>query len=691
MCDGAQQPTPVWRNGVLIDQQGIAVENTDAVQVLGAAAASNMAARQEQRERLRSLRDDVDGAPPPAEATCSTTCCSSVGLFLLAYLITVTVGTFTVATAAPGLSTKLHLLAIAVAPPLAILVFLARTFGDSVDRRQVCLTFFTAVLWMPLLLAFIYGMLAPTGAFRAVYSLDPVCDECFESVAVLAKPCPAFGQRWDATNDPSLFCCLPDVTNTSRYHSWPIASSKDGTCSLPLSLDAEPPTSWGCSCHWRNVVMAFLRAAFLEESLKFLAVATIYTKDYVADPSSLVLYAITGACGFALVENIQYVLASASVSTTQALTTAVVRAILSIPLHAGTGAIIGSMLARRRFVGRKVPSEQLGFCHIIALPVLFHGFYDWFAFEQPLGTAGSAQAALLNNIVAPALLVLGTWLTARREYTKVDSHPQVGAIPRVNVRLLERDGILPHAKLSDCLCRNFLCDLLREPEQRMRLTTIQEASRAATTKIEHMNAPLLPVSMAMQMSSEAGDVIANSGGGSLCTCFSDLSICCVGYFCPCWLFGHNLRDSGQSKHAWTGCLAYTALVAVGTVGFIAIAMAFDLMTADCTTSTDGSGSDFADEETYSPACGFAARIWLLRVGRSMLLTVTVLAAFGALCGWHSREASLPSGYGHDGPKGSSSARRKKPPCVALAAAASSRLVMGMGRSFWRGQRRWWRR
>ena len=41
----------------------------------------------------------------------------------------------------------------------------------------------------------------------------------------------------------------------------------------------------------------------------------IYSKDYVADPEALVLYAVTAACGFALVENVQYVISSSSVSS----------------------------------------------------------------------------------------------------------------------------------------------------------------------------------------------------------------------------------------------------------------------------------------------------------------------------------------------------------------------------------------
>jgi hypothetical protein len=292
----------VWRNGVLVDQQGGSVTQQDAVDVLGTDAANKMAARQEQRAHLRSLRgagSDAEADADAAPTDCSAGCCSSVGLFLAAYAISMTLSAIAVATATTALSTTLRLLAMAVAPPLAIIVFLVRTFHTSIDRMQVALTFCTAVLWMAPLLALIYGVLAPLGLLRAIYSLDPTCAECFESVSEFAKPCPAFGflTSDDATKDR---CCLPDVTNSSHYHTWPTSSSTDGTCSLPLGLDADPPTAWTCSCHWRNIVMAFFRAAFLEETLKFLAVATIYTKDYVADPSALVLYAIAGACGFAL-------------------------------------------------------------------------------------------------------------------------------------------------------------------------------------------------------------------------------------------------------------------------------------------------------------------------------------------------------------------------------------------------------
>jgi len=504
----------MWKNGVLLaapeQQQPVVVtaQYAEAERVLGKDAAAQMAKRQEQRKRMRSLREDGVGDTAPSHTPqscgsifCTTGCCSRLGVFLAIYvcvLLGLALGV-RAAGASPGYS-LLGLVGVAITPPMLFIFFLASTFGESVDRTQVCLTFFTAILWMTPLMFLIYGVLAPSGALRWLYVMDPVCGDCFDSVTEC-------GARAHAD------CCLPDPHDSSRAFQWDMTPADGGRCQVPLESDAEP--SGLCTCVSRNMVMAFFRAGFLEETLKYLSVCSIYRKDYVADPSALVLYAITAACGFALAENLEYVLSSASASSEQALHTAILRALLSIPLHAGTGAVMGAMLARRRFVGRKVPDQNLGFCHIIALPVILHGLYDYSAFAQPFGEAGTQVAAAVNNIVVPFAVVVATWLTARAQYTQVDSHPLVGRIPRVNVRLLEREGILPHAKLSDCLCRNFLWDVLccTDNSQHaiglMRVTEIQYASVEATARqkkqkqrqkqrqpsSESQHVPLLPMTM----------------------------------------------------------------------------------------------------------------------------------------------------------------------------------------------------
>ena len=379
----------------------------------------------------------------------SVGCCSRLALFLVIY--TGAVGSLVAAHSvwqahwrSGGVAeiTDAYLVLLAITPPLVILVFLARTFGSSIDRCQAFLTWFTAVLWMGPLLVLIYSVLAPLGVLRAAYSIDPGCRECYADSA---------GGLCSAN------CALPPGMN---------ASSACAAGGVPKEWDAEPLL--GCMCSFRHIIMAYFRAGFLEESLKFISVYTIHSKPYVADPTGLVLYAAAAGCGFATAENLQYVLMSAA-DPSQAAQVAVGRAMLAIPMHAGSAVVIGAMLARKRFVGRKVESQDLGFFRIIWLPVLFHGTYDWFQFAQPLPNA------LLNNLVAPLAIVALTWCTARHEFTLVDRNPIVGPIPRVDVRHLERDGIIPRASFRDCLCHNWLCFKCGGESGDMRLTLIQHA------------------------------------------------------------------------------------------------------------------------------------------------------------------------------------------------------------------------
>lgn len=158
---------------------------------------------------------------------------------------------------------------------------------------------------------------------------------------------------------------------------------------------------------------------------------TIYRKDYIGDPQALVLYAITAACGFSLMENLQYTLFRANSSTMVGVEVATVRAILTVPMHAGTGCVIGAMIARRRFVGRTVASERPGFGRIIAMPVLLHGSFDWVLFARPISSVIAAGAApWLDRVAAPMLIMVLTWYVGRWQYVLVDSHPEIGRIPR---------------------------------------------------------------------------------------------------------------------------------------------------------------------------------------------------------------------------------------------------------------------
>lgn len=107
-----------------------------------------------------------------------------------------------------------------------------------------------------------------------------------------------------------------------------------------------------------------------------MAIRRIVFKDYVADPSGLIVYSCSAAAAFATVEDLMYNLqygpytqvcsgvdSGAWTLTLKAcflklkhpyyspsgIGTAIVRAFVSVPLHCATGLIIGISLADRRF------------------------------------------------------------------------------------------------------------------------------------------------------------------------------------------------------------------------------------------------------------------------------------------------------------------------------------------------------
>ena len=120
------------------------------------------------------VRASQSGAP---RAALTRSCCSRVELFLVVYTLIV-VGIVMAIEGGSHHGTAL----LAMAPPTTIVVFLSRTFGSSVDHRQIVFTFFSAVLLMQSLLLLIYQVLAPSGLLRFLYSLAPSCGDCFEEI-----------------------------------------------------------------------------------------------------------------------------------------------------------------------------------------------------------------------------------------------------------------------------------------------------------------------------------------------------------------------------------------------------------------------------------------------------------------------------------------------------------------------------
>ncbi|HEY5950598.1 MAG TPA: PrsW family intramembrane metalloprotease [Kofleriaceae bacterium] len=128
---------------------------------------------------------------------------------------------------------------------------------------------------------------------------------------------------------------------------------------------------------------AFIVAAAIEEACKIGVVYwVVWRRPEFDERMDGIVYASRAGLGFALIENIVYLLQQDTLGGQ--LQTWILRAVLAVPGHAMWTGMIGAMAARRRFDGR-----GLGLLGGYLLAVSFHGAYDLLAFlQQPLHYEG---------------------------------------------------------------------------------------------------------------------------------------------------------------------------------------------------------------------------------------------------------------------------------------------------------------
>ena len=143
---------------------------------------------------------------------------------------------------------------------------------------------------------------------------------------------------------------------------------------------------------------AFIIAAFVEEACKILVVYwVVWRRPEFDERMDGIVYASRAGLGFALVENILYLLNEHSLGGQLQLW--IMRAVLAVPGHAMWTGMIGAMAARRRF-----DKKGLGLIGGYLLAVAFHGAYDMCVYLQmPLHFEGHDQLA---KLVMPALVGL---------------------------------------------------------------------------------------------------------------------------------------------------------------------------------------------------------------------------------------------------------------------------------------------
>jgi protease PrsW len=162
---------------------------------------------------------------------------------------------------------------------------------------------------------------------------------------------------------------------------------------------------------------AFIVAAAVEEACKIVVVYwVVWRKPELDERMDGIVYASRAGLGFALVENVMYLLSQESLQGQ--LIVWVERALLAIPGHAMWTGMIGAMAARRRF-----DRKGLGLVGGYLLAVAFHGAYDVSVFvQQPLHFAGldSVGTALLAVPVALTVLAFFVLRSMARTALRLD-------------------------------------------------------------------------------------------------------------------------------------------------------------------------------------------------------------------------------------------------------------------------------
>ena len=129
-----------------------------------------------------------------------------------------------------------------------------------------------------------------------------------------------------------------------------------------------------------SIAVAFvICVGLIEEGCKFylLYLTSYYSKDFNYS-FDMIVYGVYTALGFALFENIFYILGGG-------LITGIARAFTAVPAHASNGAFMGMMLSRAKWYEVTKPKKALMYKVLaVLIPTLLHGVYDMFAFSNQI-------------------------------------------------------------------------------------------------------------------------------------------------------------------------------------------------------------------------------------------------------------------------------------------------------------------
>ncbi len=156
------------------------------------------------------------------------------------------------------------------------------------------------------------------------------------------------------------------------------------------------------------LVNSFALAAFWEELLKYLALRIGSWRDpnfnYRFDG---VVYGVSSAMGFAIVENIMYV-------SQYGYQTALVWAFTAVPLHAFCGVAMGVFYAMAKKQSIQGRSSGFGYTLLaLIVPMMIHGVYDTMAF---LGTEASTIGLLVFVVIMYIIAIVTIRRLSKADY-----------------------------------------------------------------------------------------------------------------------------------------------------------------------------------------------------------------------------------------------------------------------------------
>ena len=131
-----------------------------------------------------------------------------------------------------------------------------------------------------------------------------------------------------------------------------------------------------------NFFMSFIRAAFLEEMMKFFVIVFYCLHlSHFDEPMDALVYGVAASLGFAVIENWEYVLGASKDGVEFAKDVALIRSFSAIPLHALAGVFMGFFLMDAVF-----QKHHRKFFLFLALffPVCLHGLYDLILFSESI-------------------------------------------------------------------------------------------------------------------------------------------------------------------------------------------------------------------------------------------------------------------------------------------------------------------